>query len=63
MLKAIVVLIMLSAIACTTYGAPVEANDGNFAAEAIENSGLVSSRNRRGLSISKHEICCQISSS
>ena len=61
MLKATVVLIMLSAISCTTYGAPVEANDDNVVAEAndenveaeaIENAGLVSSRNRRGLSAS-----------
>ena len=48
-LKATVVLIILSAIACTTYGAPVESDHDNVAAEVIEKSGLVSSRNRRGI--------------
>ena len=56
MLKATVVLIMLSAIiACITYGAPVEANGDNVAAEAIEKSGLASSRNRSGISAGSYE--------
>ena len=50
MLKAIVVLIMLSAIAWNTYGVPVEANDDSVTAKAIKNSVLVSSRNHCGLS-------------
>ena len=55
MLKATVVLIMLSAIACSTYGAPVEANGDNVAAEVIEKSGLASSKNCRGISAGSYE--------
>ena len=57
MQKAIVVLFTLSAIACTTYGAPANAkNDDIDLTENVitEKSGLVSTRNRRGLSASKY---------
>ena len=51
MLKAIIVaLSMLSATICTTYGAPGNAKDGDAITNAIGRSGLVGSRNRRGLS-------------
>ena len=60
MLKATIVFIMLCATACTTYGAPVESNDDNIAAEAIEKSGLVSLRDRRGISGSTYVVKLQL---
>ena len=55
MQKVIVVLFALSAIACTTYGAPANAKNDDATEDAIiEESGLVSTRNRRGLSPSKY---------
>ena len=55
MQKVIVVLFALSAIACTTYGAPANAkNDDVTETAIIEKSGLVSTRNRRGLSACKY---------
>ena len=59
-LKATVVLIILSAIACTTYGAPVESDGDNVAAEAIEKSGLVTSRNRHELTKSMRFVSISI---
>ena len=51
MMKEIVVLFTLSAITCTTFGAPVAGiKDANSADKAIDRSGLVSSRN-----------CCDLS--
>ena len=51
----IVVVFALSAIACTTCGAPTDAKDDDVAENAIiEKSGLVSSRNRHGLSASTY---------
>ena len=51
MMKVIVVLFMLSDIACTTFGSPAAGiKDANSADKAIDRSGLVSSRNRRDLS-------------
>ena len=51
----IVVLFALSAIVCTTYGAPTDAKDDDVAANVtIENSGLVSSGNHCGLSASTY---------
>ena len=50
MMKAVVVLFALSAIACTAYDAPAaDIKDGDAAAKAVEMSGLVSSRKRRGV--------------
>ena len=55
MQKVIVVLFALSAIACTTYGAPANTKNDDVTENAIiEKSGLVSTRNRRGLSPSKY---------
>ena len=52
MLKAIVVtLLVLSTINCTTYGIQANAKDKDAAENTIERSELVSSRNRRGLSV------------
>ena len=51
MMKAIVVQFLLSAIACTTLGAPATGiEDANSVDKAIDRSRLVSSRNRRDLS-------------
>ena len=48
MLKTIIVaLSMLSTVTHTTYGTPVNAKDGDAAANPKERSGLISSRNRR----------------
>ena len=53
MQKPLVLLFALSAIACTTYGAPANAKNDDVTENAIiEKSGLVSTRNRRGLSSS-----------
>ena len=49
-MEATVVLFVLSVIDYTIYGAPAKAKNGDIANNAIEKSGLVSSRNRRGLS-------------
>ena len=49
-MEATVVLFVLSVINCTIYGAPVKANNGDIANNAIENSGLVILRNCCGLS-------------
>ena len=49
-MKATVVIFVLSVINCTIYGAPAKAKNSATAKNAIEKSGLVSSRNRHGLS-------------
>ena len=55
MQKVIVLLFALSAIACTTYGAPANAKNDDVTEDAIiEKSGLVNTRNRRGLSASTY---------
>ena len=41
---------MLSVITCTIYGAPAKAKNDDIVKNAIEKSGLVSSRNHPGLS-------------
>ena len=41
---------MLSVIDCIIYGAPAKAKNGDIANNAVEKSGLVSSRNHRRLS-------------
>ena len=59
MMKAIVALFTLSAIACTTFGAPPGViKDASSTDKAIDRFGLVSSRNRRDLAITWYEICC-----
>ena len=48
-------LFSLRAITCATYGAPTDAKDDDVAENPItEKSGLVSSRNCRGLSASTY---------
>ena len=49
-MEATVVLFVLSVINCTIYGAPAKAKNGDITNNAIEKSGLVSSRNHCGLS-------------
>ena len=57
MQKVIVVLFALSAIAYTTYGAPANIKNDDVTEDAIiEKSGLVNTRNRRGLSPSTY-VC------